>query len=1205
RLRARASRAMTMVVVAEAMVMAAVVGVAIATVTIDGGASIAECEDDARKTSIIMVDAVGNDADRVEFRYRDSNNRIDLKCSRTSVPTTWLTVSHISGPTLIQTISRCRDQRARVEGPEQTEQFAQLAAAHQGWWHDAATLDPSQVGVRVTFVAGLDAGNFHVQTESKLFVRDPEVVATKALAEMSHDGGAIAAVPRGPPALAQSAWSVAAESANALADIPSGSGELAVRRRAQDDLDTRTFAAAEDTRGHVSDPVRDQARDDRSFSKSTAKLTPQLFAELTGPGTPFGSGRSAAASAQPSSVTVREVMEADPESSDPQNLLGARVLNNVRAFWSPARLRRFCRPDVLAVEAESSGQFAAQVFKWTASSAKEAHDLLTSRAHMLEQFWTFARPAEALFTDSLGYQMGFARCSKIPQKRSATSIAHFQRDLAIRALAAPVLAPAAKKKPSSQAGNSTNTPLLDMENAEKQRWAKRLRAIAERAGGHADPDRSLLVFTSGAPSTMANHIRRFEKFERWAQRVGIDFYPLSDDKILKYAIDLDSRECGPTVLPSLRMAIRWVAFRINLELPTIDMQALKSLEKHVFTQRGKPLKEAVPFEIPLVIAMEKFVCNDTHPKPARVFMWWVLCMIFASLRFDDAIHVKPHELEVKPEGLFGVSWQTKTERKRRGTKFVVPDVSFSKCSWFKDGRDMFELEFPNWSNGTFGLIPDLDSKTSWRQTPPGHARSLHWLHRLVFVAGKEVEVAQKILNDVTNLSWHSARVTMLDQAVHFDRSAQEIGVQANWKNPGPLVLKYTRSRSSLPAKMIKELVQEISRDFTPECAHADDEIDDREDRDVTLAEFFVKEIACKRAIAPEFVHIGSVLPDPQLLCKLCARARPDVARFAAPSVCSNSTALAKMVDRTVYPDKDKVPELALRQIFGRQKLPEPLCLLMADKGMLLVERMAIVGDDSKFGPDGPAQELSLTLLTAVRKSASVLQEHISARRAKMEEDPSKIPEIPGEDHAEFREIFVNHHPDVILTYMREPHRKFVERIHRDFLVHGAVAFYEVAEMRTRADRVVQTTGFSKTSDDLLRVVQTDNKVSIASDSDVMDRLHAFFIALEYLDICDFTIEAGPLKYLSELEEWRHDNRGLAVLLAADSLIRKKVYKLNNDKRKDFPSFSAALKEVLTHHKQLWNVARSTAELEKFTRSLHRSSGLVPGLRQLLLRRRRT
>eukprot|EP00439_Symbiodinium_sp_Y106_P048358 s4567_g6.t1 len=547
---------------------------------------------------------------------------------------------------------------------------------------------------------------------------------------------------------------------------------------------------------------------------------------------------------------------------------------------------------VLSVEADTPGQFADQVFQWTANSAKDAHELLSSRAPMLEQFWLFVRAAEAVFTDSLGYQMGFARCSKIPRERSASSIAH---------------------------------------------------SIAERAGVHGDPDRS--VSSDGILSA-----------EEKAHRSGIDFYPITDDKI-----------------------------------PSIDTAAIKALEKDIFTKRGKPLKEATPFDIELVGAMEGFVVQATYPTPARIFMWWDLCLIFASLRFDDTIHVKSHELE-------------------------FPLVK----------RDFWILE--------------MESKTSWRSSPPEYARSLQWLHHLVWLAGKDTGVSQAALDKVTHLTWHSARVTMLDQAVHFDRSAQEIGVQANWKNPEPLVLKHTRSRSSLPAKMIKELVHEISRELHPDCAKEDDEIDDQEDRDVTLTEFFVK--------------------------------APDKGSFPA-----------KMVDRTVYPDKDKVPELALRQIFGRQKLPESLCLLMADKGMLLVERMAmlgdsivsvkatlkaIVGDNTKFGTDAPAQELSLTLLC--------------------------------EDHAGFREIFVTQHPDMILTYMREPHRKFVERIHRDFLVHGAVTFYEVAEMRTRADRIVQTSGFSKTSDDLLRVVQSDNKVAIASDSDVMDQLHAFFIALEYLII---------------------------------------------------------------------------------------------------------
>ena len=60
-------------------------------------------------------DAVGNDADRVEFRFRDANNRIDLKCARTSVSGTWLTVSHISGPALIRTIQAVRESKARVD----------------------------------------------------------------------------------------------------------------------------------------------------------------------------------------------------------------------------------------------------------------------------------------------------------------------------------------------------------------------------------------------------------------------------------------------------------------------------------------------------------------------------------------------------------------------------------------------------------------------------------------------------------------------------------------------------------------------------------------------------------------------------------------------------------------------------------------------------------------------------------------------------------------------------------------------------------------------------------------------------------------------------------------------------------------------------------------------------------------------------------
>ena len=90
-------------------------------------------------------------------------------------------------------------------------------------------------------------------------------------------------------------------------------------------------------------------------------------------------------------------------------------------------------------------------------------------------------------------------------------------------------------------------------------------------------------------------------------------------------------------------------------------------------------------------------------------------------------------------------------------------------------------------------------------------------------------------------------------------------------------------------------------------------------------------------------------------------------------------------------------------------------------------------------------------------------------------------------------------------------------------------------------------------------------MTASSETQVMDKLHPFFITLEYLNTCEFSFKAGPLKYLAELEEWRHENRGLALLLAADSLIRKKVHRVSSDQPKKFSTFSAALLEVLTNH----------------------------------------
>eukprot|EP00439_Symbiodinium_sp_Y106_P049687 s3694_g6.t1 len=128
-----------------------------------------------------------------------------------------------------------------------------------------------------------------------------------------------------------------------------------------------------------------------------------------------------------------------------QALLGAR-LSNVQV--------------VLAMEVESPGTFAAKNMNGPPSWHR-AHEVFASRPHMLEQFYIFAK--------------GSARCEKVPRQRDARSIVQFQRDMAIRVLAAPVLAGVRPSLSGKGAASSSNTPLLDQENAEKQKWAKRLK----------------------------------------------------------------------------------------------------------------------------------------------------------------------------------------------------------------------------------------------------------------------------------------------------------------------------------------------------------------------------------------------------------------------------------------------------------------------------------------------------------------------------------------------------------------------------------------------------------------------------------------------------------------------------------------------------------------------------------------------------------
>ena len=91
----------------------------------------------------------------------------------------------------------------------------------------------------------------------------------------------------------------------------------------------------------------------------------------------------------------------------------------------------------------------------------------------------------------------------------------------------------------------------------------------------------------------------------------------------------------------------------------------------------------------------------------------------------------------------------------------------------------------------------------------------------------------------------------------------------------------------------------------------------------------------------------------------------------------------------------------------------------------------------------------------------------------------------------------------------------------------------------------------KSALDLIQVAKEDLSAECANEEDVMNRLHALMVALEYLNIVSYSVKEGTVRYLRELEVFRHEQPGLAFLVRADRLIRRKVAELQAD-QKDVP-----------------------------------------------------
>ena len=182
-----------------------------------------------------------------------------------------------------------------------------------------------------------------------------------------------------------------------------------------------------------------------------------------------------------------------------------------------------------------------------------------------------------------------------------------------------------------KADDAKVAPLLELELSAKRRWVGRLEKIALKAGENAeinddgDDHAGLstsekaklrqIVFAMGAFRTLSCHIRHWERFDAWCSGLGLSCYPPTIEVVLKYALWLDSRECGPTVITSVRAAIAWMCSKIRMNAPDLKDDKLKAIEMRTIEIRGKEVREAVPIPLRLVGALELLMFKLIDPSP--------------------------------------------------------------------------------------------------------------------------------------------------------------------------------------------------------------------------------------------------------------------------------------------------------------------------------------------------------------------------------------------------------------------------------------------------------------------------------------------------------------------------------------------------------------------------------------------------------------
>ena len=252
--------------------------------------------------------------------------------------------------------------------------------------------------------------------------------------------------------------------------------------------------------------------------------------------------------------------------------------------------------------------------------------------------------------------------------------------------------------------------LLHAEERDRERWVEAasrilvedaypLAHIATGAGNQGTLLRR--AFGGRRGRTIRLRVRVWRKVRSWLAASGRPRFLVGVEgarDLIDYLEELAVGRCARSVPRAVSMALQFFeacgAVRVDDRISShpLVVNAIKDMERELALGSTRAKRRAPHYHGSVVAALERAVLDHALQPYKRVFCWWKLVRLWASLRFDDILHVRPQDVAFTDVGLSLTSHSTKATGAGKKVELVQGYVSVAAFieveGWLKVGYEL-------------------------------------------------------------------------------------------------------------------------------------------------------------------------------------------------------------------------------------------------------------------------------------------------------------------------------------------------------------------------------------------------------------------------------------------------------------------------------------------------------------------------------------